>query len=337
MPVAKHHGSLILKIKPHKQFQSVWQFLAGNYRLCEFALTNICVSQCSFCGIWKQQPKIMVDKDKALQTIDILAGLGVRFLTLTGGEPLVHPNVIEFVGRCTERGMVTAILDADPRLLTAEKITGLKSAGADMVCISIDHYTDGLEYQARKIENLLKQIETAVSLLQKAGITSFADILISNFNHNELQKLFDKCNELGFDYIGINYPEHSLSPVYELGGEMVSLKPKETIVALREVIGLKKKGYRILNSIDSVENIIKFLENKPVDYYCLGGNRVLFVDWFFNVYPCMHLAESMGTIWELNPERLIKAKCNACNMSWYRDFSIYFDGMKSLRPLIRSL
>lgn len=333
----RQHDSVLSRIAPQKQFQAVWQYLTGNYRACEFALTNICVSRCSFCGIWRQQPKIMVERDRALRAIDILANAGVRFLTLTGGEPLVHPDVSTFVERCTSKGIVTGVLNADPRLFTDEKAETLKKAGLDFICISVDHYTDEVEYESRKIENLLRHIESAVNKAKKAGIRPLASVLICRYNHTELEKLFDRCEELGFDFIGVNYPEHSLSPVYELGGQAVDMTPEETTAALEEVIRLKQKGYPVLNPVESMNNIIKYLRNEKVDYYCLGGNRVLFVDWFFNVYPCMHLAQSLGSVFGLDKAKLLSKKCNACNMSWYRDFSIYFDGARSLKTLVKSI
>jgi MoaA/NifB/PqqE/SkfB family radical SAM enzyme len=319
----------------NKLLTGTWQYITGNYRACEFALTNICVAQCSFCGIWKQQPKIRVNRQDALDTIDHLASLGIRFVTLTGGEPLLHPNIAELVERCTRRGVVTSVLDADPRLLTEKTVTELKEAKADFVCISIDHYTDEIEYQARKIPGLLDHISNAVGKLKRAKVRSVASVLISNFNHTELRPLMDKCVSLGFDYVSINYPEHSLSPVYELGGEMVTLTKMQIIRAIEDVISIKKLGYGIVNPVDSMQNIIRYLKDEPVDYLCLGGNRVLFVDWFLDVYPCMHLDQSMGNIFNLTENKLLAGKCNACNMSWYRDFSVYLQGARSIVPLFR--
>ena len=40
-------------------------FYLGKSRFAEFALTNSCSSKCTFCSIWKQQPKVFVDREKA--------------------------------------------------------------------------------------------------------------------------------------------------------------------------------------------------------------------------------------------------------------------------------
>jgi MoaA/NifB/PqqE/SkfB family radical SAM enzyme len=87
-------------------------FLTGSLRLAEFAITNVCIAKCTFCDIWKQKPKVFVAKEKALLAIDKLADLGVSHITLTGGEPLMHRNIIAFVSKCTSRNIYNAVLDA---------------------------------------------------------------------------------------------------------------------------------------------------------------------------------------------------------------------------------
>jgi hypothetical protein len=51
----------------------------------------------------------------------------------------------------------------------------------------------------------------------------------------------------------------------------------------------------------------------------------------------MHLPNPLGSLWELTNKDLKMIKCNQCNMSWYRDFSMYFHGLKSLRPIYESM
>ena len=324
-------------MKINKIYNIVRGLFRNKIRFSEFALTNTCSAQCSFCTIWKQKPKVSVDLDKALKTIDKLADLHVKFITLTGGEPVIHPHVEDIVQRCTDRKMVSSILVADPRLLTENKLNSISEAGIDMIAISLDHYDDAVLYESRKIEGLSSKIADAVSRInakRNGEINSMASILISTFNHTSLEKLFKVTKDMGFKSIAINYPEFSQSPVYTLGGEGINLKKEEVATALEEVIRLQKKGYNVVNPELSIKSIISYLRGTGSKYQCFGGYRVLFVDWFFHVHPCMHLADNYGDILDMEEEDLRKKGCDACNMSWYRDLSIYFNGIKSIRPIM---
>ncbi|VVB74254.1 Coenzyme PQQ synthesis protein E [Candidatus Tiddalikarchaeum anstoanum] len=319
-----------------KKLSVIKGILTNKIKVCEFALTNICSAQCSFCTIWKQQPKVVVDTEKAIKAVRHLSRLGVRFITLTGGEPLLHPNFEKIAAECSKENIITSILNADARLFTEQRLDALKRAKVDYVAISVDHYTNKVEFESRKIPGLLDHIKKAVSELKKRKIKTVASILISNFNHNCLGKLFKKCEELGFDTIAVNYPEFSESPVYTLGGEAIKLTNVQVIKALEEVIKLKKE-FKIVNPVDSLNNIISYLKKETPPYPCLGGYLTLFVAWNFKVYPCMHLAKSFGDVLDLKPSDFKKMPCNKCNMSWYRDFSIFFHGAKSLKPLIKEV
>ena len=320
-----------------KKYSTLKQILAGNYRVAEFALTNICRSKCSFCHIWEQHPKVIVPNDAVRKTINNLANIGVRFITLTGGEPLLHPNIIQIVQQCTARNRVTAVLSADPMLITSDIAFSLAKAQVDYVCFSFDHYTDEIEYQSRHLTEMVNKIFWAVGNLRNEGIKAVASIVICKFNFMELEQLFDFCKSAGFDAFSINYPETSISPTYQLGGEAVNLPPTTIADALQQIITLKQRGWPVLNPIPSMQNIIHYLRNEPVEYPCLGGNKVLFVDWNCDVYPCMHLDSKICSSIEISKEHLLSGSCNSCSMSWYRDFSVFQAGFKSIIPALHSL
>lgn len=306
--------------------------LSNNLRMCEFAITNICTARCRFCSIWKQEKKIMVDTEKALKTISHLSRLGFSFVTLTGGEPLLHPDFEKMIERCNQESITSAILDADPRIFTEKRLAALGRNKPDLVSISVDHHTEDVIYEARSLPQLLSRAETAVQELKDRGIKTMASALISRYNHDSLKPLMEKCHDMGFDYISINYPEFSESPVYTLGGEAVRLSKPELIRSLKDVLALSK-DYPIVNPELSLKNIIGIIENGTAKFTCLGGYRVFFVDWFFQAHPCMHLSRSMGDVLSLQPDKFEKVACNSCTMSWYRDFSIYFQGLRSIRAL----
>lgn len=311
-------------------------FVNGSLKVCEFGLTNCCTCKCSFCGIWRQEKKVFVDFDKACLAIDKLREAGTSHITLTGGEPLLHPRIIDIVKYCTKKNIHTVVLNADARLATEDRIRLLKEAGLDMMSISIDSSDPKVVEMSRKIPNLMEHIEKLVKTAKKYDLATTASIVIWKGNYKQMKELFDKINEIGFCQIAVNYPEISESEVYPLGGEgILNLTKADIINSLKEIILLKKTGkYKVMNLISSMEDIIRYLEDpKTVKYYCYGGYRVLFLDWFFDLYPCMHLPKPIGNLFDLNLKELKKIKCNSCNMSWYRDFSSFFQGYRSI-PLV---
>jgi MoaA/NifB/PqqE/SkfB family radical SAM enzyme len=315
-----------------KQMNILKNFVTGNIRFAEFAITNQCVARCSFCDIWKQRPKIFTDREKSLRVIDNLADMGVSHITLTGGEPLMHPHIVDFVTKCTSRHVHSAVLDAAPSLITDEKLAALDEAGNDLISISFDSDDPQVLEASRRIPNIMRDMEVAVRKIGKTRIKSMASILIWNNNHDQMEKLFQKATDMGFDLISINYPTFSESVVYPLGGEGISLSRDLVIESLKSVIELKRTAkYNIMNSVTSMNNIISYLRDpSTVRYQCFGGYRVMFVDWHFDVRPCMQLPDVLGNMLTMTKDDLKKTPCNACNMSWYRDFSALFCGARSL-------
>ena len=284
--------------------------VTGNIRFAEFAITNKCIARCSFCDIWKQGPKVFTDRDKTLQVIDNLADMGVSHITLTGGEPLMHPNIVDFVKKCTTRNVHNSVLDAAPSLITDEILAGLDEAGCDMISISFDSDDPKVLEESRKIPNIMRDMENAVREIGKTSIKSMASILIWNNNHDQMEKLFQKATDMGFDLISINYPTFSESVVYPLGGEGISLSRDLVVESLESVIELKKSNkYNLMNSVASMNDIIRYLKDpSTARYQCLGGYRVMFVDWFFDVRPCMQLPNVLGNMLTMKKGELKKGE-----------------------------
>ena len=323
-----------------KKKNFVRNYLRGRLRFTEFAITNCCIARCSFCDIWKQTPKIFVKKEDALQAIDRLAGFGVSHLTLTGGEPLMHPDIFEIVSRATRHNMNNAVLVAAPQLLLRnDAYARLEDAGCDLVSISFDSGDPEVIAKSRQICNIMADMECAIKKVKTTGLTTMASVLIWNNNFDSLEQVCKSARDIGFDVISLNYPTFSESPVYTLGGEGVEMSRENVIQALKDAIRLKKaKKYNIINTAISMQNIVDYLTDPDtVKFPCFGGARVLFVDWFLDAHPCMQLEQVLGNILSMDENDLGLPACNRCNMSWYRDFSTLFYGAKSIPALIEAV
>ncbi|MDR1390240.1 MAG: radical SAM protein [Treponema sp.] len=323
-----------------KKFNIAKNYLLNRFKACEFAITNACIAKCDFCDIWKQQPKVFVDKKKAELVINRLADFGVGHLTFTGGEPLLHPAVIDFVKLATKRSMHNAVLDAAPSLLMrGDILSKLEDSGCDLLSISFDSGDPATMEKSRKIPHIMDQMAEAMVKIKKTRIKAMASVLIWNNNYYHLEDVCKNAVNMGYDFISLNYPTFSKSQVYPLGGEAINFTKEDVIHGLEQGIKLHREGkYHIINSDISMQNIINYLRDPAtVKYPCHGGRHVLFVDWFFDVRPCMQLPCVMGNMLTMKEKDFRREPCNDCNMSWYRDFSTLFQGFRSLPILFESL
>lgn len=98
-----------------------------------------CNLSCAYCNEYDKS-SAPVPLGEMLRRIDRLAELGTTAVHLSGGEPLLHPDLDAIIRRIRERGMLAGLL-TNGYLLTRERIRRLNGAGLDQLQISIDNVT----------------------------------------------------------------------------------------------------------------------------------------------------------------------------------------------------
>jgi MoaA/NifB/PqqE/SkfB family radical SAM enzyme len=99
--------------------------------------TRRCNLSCGYCNEYDRHSN-PVPLDELRRRIDALAGLGSTIITLSGGEPLLHPDVAAIVRHIRARGAIaTAITNG--YLVTPTLIGILNHAGLDSLQVSIDN------------------------------------------------------------------------------------------------------------------------------------------------------------------------------------------------------
>src|SRR5581483_5961256 len=96
-----------------------------------------CNLACAYCNEFDDKSK-PVAIDTMYQRLDRLADLGTNIITISGGEPLLHPDLDLIIARIRSRGMIAGMI-TNGYLLTAERIQRLNRAGLDHLQISIDN------------------------------------------------------------------------------------------------------------------------------------------------------------------------------------------------------
>jgi MoaA/NifB/PqqE/SkfB family radical SAM enzyme len=109
-----------------------------------------CNLACTYCnefdGVSKPVPIEMM-----LRRIDRLAELGTTVITISGGEPLLHPELDGIIRQIRRRGSIATLI-TNGYLLTPDRIRRLNRAGLDHLQISIDNLRpDGVSMKSLNV------------------------------------------------------------------------------------------------------------------------------------------------------------------------------------------
>ena len=96
-----------------------------------------CNLACAYCNEFDatSQP---VPLSEMRKRVDLLAALGTTIITISGGEPMLHPDLDEIIRHIRKRRAITTLI-TNGYLLTVERIQRLNRAGLDYLQISIDN------------------------------------------------------------------------------------------------------------------------------------------------------------------------------------------------------
>src|SRR6201996_9174457 len=96
-----------------------------------------CNLACAYCNEYDDVSK-PVPIDEMLRRIDHLARLGTSIITISGGEPLLHPELDQIIARIRHHGRMAGMI-TNGYLLVPERIQRLNKAGLDHLQISLDN------------------------------------------------------------------------------------------------------------------------------------------------------------------------------------------------------
>src|SRR3712207_1642709 len=132
-----------------------------------------CNLACTYCNEFDKTSE-PVPLDEMKRRFDKLAELGTSVVTISGGEPMLHPNIYEIIAYIRSKGMIAGLI-SNGYYFQPEKIKRLNEAGLDYLQISIDNVQPdevskkSLKVLDKKLEWLAKHAEFAVTINSVLG------------------------------------------------------------------------------------------------------------------------------------------------------------------------
>jgi MoaA/NifB/PqqE/SkfB family radical SAM enzyme len=202
-----------------------------------------CNLACTYCNEFDDFSK-PVPTDEMLRRIDQLGAMGTSIITISGGEPLLHPDLDAIIAR-----------------ILKDRIERLNRAGLEYLQISIDNVKPdevskkSLKVLDQKLALLAEHADFQVNInsVLGSGVADSEDALT----------VAHRAVELGFtSTVGI---------IHDGNGQLEPLGDREQSI-FDEIMALGKASFTRINKFQ--DNIARGLEN---EWRCRAGSRYLYI------------------------------------------------------------
>jgi MoaA/NifB/PqqE/SkfB family radical SAM enzyme len=221
-----------------------------------------CNLSCAYCNEYDKVSD-PVPAAEMLRRVELLAGLGTSIITISGGEPLLHPELDQIIRAIRSHGAIATII-TNGYLLTPDRIQRLNRAGLEHLQISIDNVTPD-EVSKKSLKVLDRKLQwLAEYALFDVNINS---VLGGGISHPEdALTITRRALELGF--------ETTVGIIHDHDGQLSPLKENER--AVYDQILQERKPGMFAFAYDNLfhKNLALGQAN---DWQCRAGSRFLYV------------------------------------------------------------
>jgi cyclic pyranopterin phosphate synthase len=184
------------------------------------SLTARCNLACPYCLPDGQEPPGVLNLPQRLRVVAAAVALGASSLRLTGGEPLLHPQLdalLVALQPLRSKGLQEIALTSNGLLLSAERAQRLRDAGLDRLTLSLDGTTGASVARmagladpsagARALEQVLRGIEHArqAGFDPARGALKLNAVIQRGRNEEQIVPLAQLCRERGLELRLIEY------------------------------------------------------------------------------------------------------------------------------------
>ncbi len=166
------------------------------------SVTDRCNLRCTYCmpidASFMNQQKLL-SFDEVTRCVRVASEMGVRTIRLTGGEPLMRPDLQRLVEQLKQVPRIKEVALTTNGLLLADQAAGLAQAGLSRLNVSLDSLDESrFEKIARRsgLQKILEGLEEAT----RQGFRSIRinAVSIRGLTEQEIVPLAKFCRERGF-------------------------------------------------------------------------------------------------------------------------------------------
>ncbi len=204
-------------------------------------LTARCNLRCKHCYIDASSAMPgELSTDEALRVLDEIAEVNAETIViLTGGEPLLRPDLDQLVARAAESGMM-AVLGTNGTLLTADRARALADRGLAGVGISLDSLVSSRHDTFRGVDGAWDATRQGIHAAHRAGLDVQIQMTLTRDNWTELEGVVRFARDAGARVLTVFFLVCT-----GRGQDLVDLTPEEYERVLNRLVKQEHEGIMI--------------------------------------------------------------------------------------------
>jgi MoaA/NifB/PqqE/SkfB family radical SAM enzyme len=257
----------------------------------QVGLTNACPQNCEYCYN-KQRTGTPMDTPTILRVIDDLRAAGVCWLGFTGGEPLLNRDIVDIAAHASPDMAVKLFTTGVG--LTSALARDLAAAGVFSVSVSLDHWEEERHNASRRYPRAFQAAVEAIAVLKEVpGLHVSVSSVLSRrmIRAGEVRPLLAFLESLEIDEAWLSELKPSVEDFWseEL---VITEDDRRQLAHLQDAYNQRARsaGGMIVNYLGHFEGAENF--------GCNAGCKMVYVDAFGEVSPCVFLPFSFGNVGE---------------------------------------
>jgi MoaA/NifB/PqqE/SkfB family radical SAM enzyme len=310
-------------------------FLRKRMVHCNLQILYQCNFRCTICDFWncryQELPPLTVPQVKDIA--EKIKPLGPLVISIGGGEPLMHGNLIEITKILSKNNFPVMICNG--WFVTPENAYQLFKAGMREVSISVDYASPEKHDAQRGKKGAFERAINALQVLHANRTNAHQRVhmisVVMDDNLDDIEPLIKISKEIGITYLITFYSNCRGKKESKLARSDIS----------RRLMELKRRYPEFIALSEFIERYAGARAEGGISP-CFAGENLFNIDCRGNVSRCIdRLDESVGNIFKLEidvlmnrlAEQVRAGDCGACWTSCRGNIETLMYGRKRLRSL----
>ncbi|HWQ78761.1 MAG TPA: radical SAM/SPASM domain-containing protein [Anaerovoracaceae bacterium] len=250
----------------------------------QISLTNACPQHCQFCYNRGRSGELLSTAE-IKQLVQELKKMGVFWLGFTGGEPLLHKDIVEIVRSAGDDCAVKLFTTGFN--LTEQLAKELKEAGLLYVSVSLDHWEEEVHDRLRGCQEAFRTALRAIEIFKSTGVHVGVSAVLSRemMQGNQVREFIEFLIRLGVHEAWLSEAKPTV-PTFWHEAAVISEEERLRLVRLQDQYN--KEGKITVNYLGHFE--------AGEHFGCNAGHKMVYIDAFGEVSPCVFTPMTLGNI-----------------------------------------